>query len=219
LKVLVGTDFHGNEAVFERFASKAEDERAEVIVVGGDITHFGSFDEAKQLLSLLVRVEVPVIFVPGNCDPQPIVGMLVDGVKCIHGESATYGDVTFMGAGGSPPTPFKTPFEMSEDKIMETLKRASQNLPNSQWVVLVSHTPPVDTLLDKTFLGRHVGSSSVRKFIEERKPSIALCGHIHEAKGRDQIGSSLLLNPGPARHGNYAEVTFNSEVTIELSFL
>jgi Icc-related predicted phosphoesterase len=215
MKVLVGTDFHGNEAAFESFALKAEEDRAEIVIVCGDITHFGTLRQAEELLSLLTGLRVPVLFVPGNCDPPSLLGVDIEGVKCIHGQSVTYCDVTFLGLGGSTPTPFSTPFEMTEENIMETLNHASENLASSRWIVLVSHPPPRNTRLDKTHLGRHVGSLSVRKFVEERKPSVVFCGHIHEAKGKDRINNTVLVNPGPARHGDYAQAFFNEDVTID----
>jgi len=219
MKVLVGTDFHGNEDFFESFASKAEEEHAEILVICGDITHFGTLSQAQHLLSLLVGLKVPVLFVPGNCDPPSLLGVDIEGARCIHGQSVSYGDLIFLGIGGSPPTPFSTPFEMSEEKIMETLNNASKNLPDNRWLILVSHTPPHDTRLDKTFLGKHVGSLSVRKFVEEKKPSVVFCGHIHEAKGKDRINDTILVNSGAARHGDYAEADFNEDIMIDFGSL
>lgn len=215
MKVLVGTDFHGNEGAFESFASKAEEEHAEVLIVCGDITHFGTLREAKYLLSLLSGLRVPLLFVPGNCDPPSLVGVDMEGANCIHAKDVSYGGLTFLGVGGSPPTPFSTPFEMAEEEIMEALNHASQTLTDSRWLVLVSHTPPYNTQLDKTSFSDHVGSRSVRKFVEEQKPSVVFCGHIHEARGKDQINNTILVNPGPARHGNYARASFNDDVKIE----
>jgi len=219
MKVLVGTDFHGNESAFEGFASKAEEERVEVLLICGDVTHFGTLREAEDLLSLITGLRLPVLFVPGNCDPPSLLGVDIEGAKCIHGKNVSYGDVTFIGVGGSPPTPFKTPFEMTEQKISETLNHASQDLTSRRWLVLLSHPPPHNTRLDKTFLGFHVGSSSVRRFIEERKPSVVFCGHIHEAKGEDRIGNTILINPGPARHGDYITALFDEDFTIEFHSL
>jgi len=215
MKVLVGTDFHGKQSVFEVFAEKAEENSVDVMVVCGDVTHFGSLQEARRLLSLLTDLRVPVLFVPGNCDPPSLAGVDMEGATCIHGRNITYDNVTFIGVGASPPTPFSTPFKITEDEIMETLNRASSNLPVSRWVVLVSHTPPYNTKLDKTSLRLHVGSLSVRKYIEEKQPSIVFCGHIHEAKGREKIGKTVIVNPGPARHGDYTIASFNAEFSLE----
>ena len=219
MKVLVGTDFHGKQSVFEAFAEKAEENSIDVMAICGDVTHFGSLQEARRLLSFLTGLRVPVLFVPGNCDPPSLVGVDMEGVTCIHGRSVTYDDVTFLGVGASPPTPFSTPFEMTENKIMETLNRASSNLPVSQWVVLVSHTPPRNTKLDKTSAGLHAGSLSVRKYIEEKQPSIVFCGHIHESKGREKIGKTVIVNPGPARHGCYTIASFNADFSLKLETL
>jgi Icc-related predicted phosphoesterase len=219
MKVLVGTDFHGKESVFEAFAEKTEKNNVDIMVICGDITHFGSLQEAQRLLSLLTDLRIPVLFVPGNCDPPSLVGLDMKGVTCIHGRTVSYGDLAFLGVGASPPTPFCTPFELTEDKIMETLVQASSNLSAARWVVLVSHAPPHDTQLDKTSVGLHVGSSSVRTFIEKRQPSIVFCGHIHEAKGSDKIGSTLIVNPGPARHGDYIIASFNTQILLEPKML
>ena len=219
MKVLVGTDFHGNKEAFEAFALKAEEKHVDVMVICGDITHFGSLQEAKNLLSLLTGLRIPILFVPGNCDPPSLTGVDVEGARCIHGKNVAYGDLRFLGVGGSPPTPFSTPFEMTEEKIMNTLNKAADNLSFDRWSVLVSHAPPFNTKLDKVFLGHHVGSRSVRRFIEERKPSVVFCGHIHEAKGEDRINGTILVNPGSARHWNYAKATFGDDIKVEFSLL
>ncbi|MCW4021340.1 MAG: metallophosphoesterase, partial [Candidatus Bathyarchaeota archaeon] len=147
------------------------------------------------------------------------VGVDVEGATCIHGKNVSYGDLTFLGVGASPPTPFSTPFEVAEEEIVKTLNRASKNLPVNRRLVLVSHAPPHCTRLDKTFLGHHVGSRSVRTFIKERKPFIVFCGHVHEGRGEDQINRTVLINPGPARHGDYVEVLFNDDVAIKFGLL
>jgi len=219
MKVLVGTDFHSNEAVFESFALKAEESKVDAFVICGDLTHFGTLQQARHLLSLLIGLRIPVLFVPGNCDPPSLVGVDIEGASSIHGKSVTYGDLTFIGLGGSPLTPFNTPFELSEEEIMDTLNSASKNIPSNSRIVLVSHAPPKNTTLDRTLGGEHAGSLNVRRFIEERKPTIVFCGHIHEARGKDNINNTIIINPGPARHGSYAEVSFNEEITVEFGSL
>jgi hypothetical protein len=41
-----------------------------------------------------------------------------------------------------------------------------------------------------------VGSSALRKVIEETKPLLGLHGHIHEGRGATRIGKTLCINPG-----------------------
>jgi Icc-related predicted phosphoesterase len=79
--------------------------------------------------------------------------------------------------------------------------------------VLLFHTPPYETNLDRTGLdGKfvdhvpldvHVGSIALRRFIEQRQPLLTLHGHIHESARRtgswqDKIGRTLCFS---AAHG------------------
>jgi uncharacterized protein len=75
--------------------------------------------------------------------------------------------------------------------------------------VLLFHTPPYDTPLDRAALdGKsvehvpfdvHVGSIAVRRFIEERQPLLTLHGHVHEStqltgEWKIQIGRTVCIN-------------------------
>ncbi|MBW1847122.1 MAG: metallophosphoesterase [Deltaproteobacteria bacterium] len=71
--------------------------------------------------------------------------------------------------------------------------------------IFVSHTPPYRTPLDVIYNGLHVGSLSVRHFIEKwskaGKIIASLHGHIHESPGRSgeistKINNVLCINPG-----------------------
>jgi len=67
--------------------------------------------------------------------------------------------------------------------------------------IFVSHAPPYSTPLDLTMNGNHVGSKSIRQYIEKYQPRICLHGHIHESfyvSGSYvfQIGRSVCFNPG-----------------------
>ena len=41
-----------------------------------------------------------------------------------------------------------------------------------------------------------VGSTAVRRIIEEYQPLLALHGHIHESRGAIRLGRTLAVNPG-----------------------
>ncbi len=75
--------------------------------------------------------------------------------------------------------------------------------------IFISHSPPVDTPLDITSLGEHVGSLAIRDFIaywaEKGMLLTALHGHIHESYNMSgtihtRINGALCLNPGQT-HG------------------
>lgn len=200
-------------------AFKAEQIHADVVVIPGDITHFGSVQNARELLLPLVKLQLPIFFVPGNCDPPSLADINLKSARCIHGSCETYDNVMFAGVGGCPISPFNTPFEMTEDEIMKVLNQSFKQCQPKPWLILVSHTPPKNTKLDATFSGGHVGSSSVRQYIEDKEPSIVFCGHIHEARGIDRIGNTVIVNPGPARHRQCAVASLNEKIEVHLDQL
>ncbi|MBN1849977.1 MAG: metallophosphoesterase [Deltaproteobacteria bacterium] len=91
----------------------------------------------------------------------------------------------------------------SDDTIEKDLEALSRNIDNP--FIFVSHSPPYDTPLDVIYSGLHVGSLSIRRFIEtwsEKGLLIAsLHGHIHESPTRSgsiqtKIGDAVCINPG-----------------------
>ncbi|MBC7325141.1 MAG: hypothetical protein H5T99_07490, partial [Moorella sp. (in: Bacteria)] len=66
-------------------------------------------------------------------------------------------------------------------------------------LVLICHTPPKDTPLDEIRPGHHAGSQAVREFIDREQPEYFLCGHIHEAHGKEaKLGRTRAWNTGRA---------------------
>jgi Icc-related predicted phosphoesterase len=217
LRILATADFHGNRLAFERVAAKAEHCEVELMIVCGDITHFGSLEQAKDLLSIIGTSDA--FFVPGNCDPPDLGEERVGKMESIHGKCRRFGEIAFLGAGGSSPSPFDTPFELTEVGIARILEVSLASCPNETEMVLVSHSPPAGTKVDVASTGEHVGSLSIRKFIENSKPKLVVCGHIHEARGMDKINGSYVVNPGPAGRGHCALVDVDHDVKVEFDML
>jgi hypothetical protein len=71
---------------------------------------------------------------------------------------------------------------------------------------MICHTPPFDTRLDRLMNGTPVGSPAVRAFIEAHRPQVCVVGHIHEGRGVDRVGDTLVLNAGALRDGGYVVV-------------
>lgn len=219
MKILATTDFHGDAEAFQRTALKATESYVDLVLLCGDITHFGSVEQAKELLSCLNEIEPPVLFVPGNCDPSTLTEEKVGTLTCIHGRCKQMNNTNFLGVGGSSPSPFDTPFEITEAEIAILLHQGLETCVGGEGVVLVSHSPPKNTIVDVTFRGDHVGSSSVREFIQKTKPMLVLCGHIHEAIGVDKINKSIIVNPGPAKQGHCAIIDLDRDVRVRLDHL
>ena len=121
-----------------------------------------------------------------------------------------------MGLGAAPTSRFYSWFELSETEIMNTLEQTADHCSSNKWLAIVSHTPPKNTKVDLAFSGTHAGSASLRDFIERKKPNIVFCGHIHEAKGIDSIGDTVIVNPGPVRHGSCAIASLDDKIEVEL---
>jgi hypothetical protein len=68
--------------------------------------------------------------------------------------------------------------------------------------------------LDIVPSGEHAGSVAVRNFVEKFRPALVISGHVHEAQGIDLIGETTLVNTGPARRGNYAEITLEDKASV-----
>jgi Icc-related predicted phosphoesterase len=219
LKVLVVSDSHGSKEASQKAASKACRIQADLIINSGDITHFGTVHEAQRLLQPLTALNKPILLVPGNCDPPEMIRTQLNGATCLHGKCHMQEDIAFIGLGGAPKSFLRSLFELTEDEIAKTLNQALKECPQSRMLAIVSHATPKDTRLDLTFAKLHVGSVSLRQFIEEKKPNVVFCGHIHEAKGVDHIGETLLVNPGPVRHGYCAIVEMGDKIEVKLDTL
>lgn len=187
----------------------------DAILVCGDVTHFGDAAQAGQLLKPLAD-NSPTLFIPGNCDPEVLTTIsILKGAVNLHGRCRIVHEAAFLGVGGSSPTPFHSNLELTDAQIRDVAAAAFTQLDRDAFIFL-SHSPPVDTLVDVTNRGVHAGSSALRRFIEERQPVLVACGHVHEARGVDRIGRSIILNPGPACHRRYAVVTLRDEVAVRL---
>ena len=220
MKILAVTDFHGSLEASKRTALKAKNIDADVVVVCGDVTHFGSIEDAEKVLSPLAALKLPVLYVSGNCDPPSLIEREIRGVQCVHGKCQAIGNLSFLGAGSVPVDRVNpSPLEVSEEEILAALTQGLRQCASSRSVVVVAHSPPLNTKLDIAHFGGHVGSPGLRHFIEENQPSVVFCGHIHEARGIDNIGDTVVANTGPARHGYCAIASFDKKVEVQLDHL
>jgi Icc-related predicted phosphoesterase len=81
-------------------------ERADVLVMCGDLTDYGTADEARVLARELAVIRVPIVAVLGNHDfeagkPEEIVSILTDaGVRVLDGDACEVHGVGFAGVKG-----------------------------------------------------------------------------------------------------------------------
>jgi len=148
--------------------------------------------------------------------PWVIDALRAEGIS-LHGEGRRLGDLGVFGCGGSNITPMDTPTEFDEDELRAVLERGHAAVADAPRRLMICHTPPFDTRLDRLVNGRPVGSPAVRAFIEARRPDLAVVGHIHEGRGADRVGATLVLNAGALRDGGYVVVEDGADgLTAEL---
>jgi len=193
---------------------------ADYLIITGDITNYGSDLDAEAVLNRLAAINSSVLAVAGNLDQPEVADYLENIGVSLHGRGIIAEGLGIMGLGGSNYTPFNTPYEFSEKEIDNLLASGFSQIKSADNFILVSHPPPVQTNTDRLVNGRHVGSSAVRKFLEDKQPPLCITGHIHESRGQDYIGKTLVLNPGMLKQGGYIEVLYEQgEITAALHLM
>jgi Icc-related predicted phosphoesterase len=200
MKIIALTDLHGKTGIFRLISSQLK--TADLVVLCGDITHFGRKKEISGIIGQLGDINPALFAVSGNCDYPEVEEYLVHEGMSLNATFREFMGYYFVGLSGSLPCPGKTPNEYSEEEygiITENL-----HVPSDKPLIMVSHQPPSDTLNDEVTPGYHVGSRAIRRFIDRHQPLICFTGHIHEGVGIDHIGKTAVINPGPSGSGGYA---------------
>ncbi|MBN2109578.1 MAG: metallophosphoesterase, partial [Methanosarcinaceae archaeon] len=194
MRIFAIADPHGNYSSIRSLLELSG--KVDVVLIAGDITNFGPVEKAHELIGIFDQM---VMAIPGNCDPQSIIDVLdASSAINLHNRSVNYEGITFVGAGGSNPTPFCTPFEIEECDIARGLEESMDAAKESgNPVVLLTHAPPYGVL--DTVGGRHVGCRSIAAFLG--KVDLIVCGHIHEARGMEKRNGTVVVNPGMAASG------------------
>jgi Icc-related predicted phosphoesterase len=163
----------------------------------------------------------PLYLIPGNDDEfviDPILNR--DGFAPVNADGRVVdipGDLQLLASGWSNHTPWHTPREETEDELFERLDALARQVRDPRRAIFMIHVPPHDSGLDTApildenlrptisagdVLRGPVGSTAVRRIIEEYQPILAVHGHIHESGGERKIGQTVCINPGSeANHG------------------
>ncbi|WP_258084528.1 metallophosphoesterase [Thermococcus thermotolerans] len=214
MRFVAVTDIHENSKRSQQLAGVLRGEEFDALLVAGDLTHFSGADKAVEVLKPLLELDIPVFAVHGNCDGRDVPELLSGLGINAHNRRVEVGGVGIVGIGGSNITPFHTIWELTEDEILRILERNYR-----EGDIILSHVPPHGTVADRVHFGHHVGSRALREFIEREAPPVVVCGHIHEGRGIDRIGETLVVNPGPLFRKYYAVIELEEEIKVELKKL
>jgi Icc-related predicted phosphoesterase len=213
MKLLCLTDLHGAERSLHRILMQAGS--VELVLLGGDLTNFGTPNQAEILVNL-TRGYCPLVYaVAGNCDSPDIDQRLIDLGVSLFGRSVNHQGIGFLGVSAMPPWHGQM-YELTEEEIAKALQSGVEQVGKAERSVVLSHAPPRGCRLDLTRSGQHVGSSALRRFIDEHQPALVFCGHIHEARGMDSIGLTTVVNCGTAFDGYYAMADIAEKIEVSL---
>lgn len=212
MKILAFTDVHGSYKKVEEIITL---EHASVVLIGGDLTNVGTIKEAEIALNQFQSVSRNLFAVTGNMDLPKHDDLFSKMGISLNGSGVIVNGVGFFGASACPFSPLHTPNEVSEETILKMLQQGFQKIKDARIKIMLSHTPPYGTKVDIIHMGIHVGSTSVRDFVEEHQPDVVVCGHIHEGRGQDTIGKTKIINCGDANKGYYATIETGKEMIID----
>jgi Icc-related predicted phosphoesterase len=189
MRILVFSDIHGDERALGRLMEMEADH----YIAAGDLTNWS---RGLDALGPTLQRRAPHVWVlPGNHENAATIEAFCErfGLNPLHERTFQAGEHTVAGLGYSNPTPFNTPGEYSEEELAERLTKFA----GIEKLILVCHCPPKGTGLDRAAPGLHFGSPAVGRFIEQQQPEWFLCGHIHEAAGREaRLGATHAVNVG-----------------------
>lgn len=189
--------------------------KAQGIVLTGDIGKNGTLKDTVNVIQTLQQYHEVIYAQIGNVDSWQVDAYLTEKHMNLHAKSTVCGNILFMGAGGSLPTPFATKSEFSEDFYAKQFKNFAL-LPKEKLTVLVSHNPPFGTKCDLLKNGTHAGSKAVLEFIQDYQPDFCICGHIHESRGKDKAGRTQICNLGDFASGHYGRLILAEKPEMEL---
>ena len=217
IRILGMADLHGHVMKL----SKLENLDADLIAFCGDLHNGGTPEEAKPVAEALASLGPPVLIVPGNMDPK---GFVLDiwkdaGLKVMHGQSCRHREIGFVGFGGMAirdPARINDPnrFYLPMEDAYESLTTTQVEISGSPCRVALSHQPPRGAR-DVVYSGESVGCLSLRRYVDDFCPDLLICGHIHEDRGKAELGKTTVVNVGEMREGYAALIELDEQIKIE----
>ena len=168
-------------------------------------------DVAEERLS---KIGVKCYITPGNDDEFDIDDVF-EGREWVINPEGKVVDINehnqMISTGYANMTPWKCPRDIIEEELLKKIETMATLLEHPGSAIFNLHCPPYASQLDDApelddnltpvLVGGQlniipVGSRAVREAIEKWQPLAALHGHIHESRGRSEIGKTACFNPG-----------------------
>lgn len=184
------------------------EERADLLVVPGDITNGGRIQEVELAAELFSRISIPIVGVMGNHDRRTmrrryflnILGQA--GVRMLDGDTWEYLGVGIAGVSGSgggfwpddPADPVSNrawqALSVRARREAARLDEALSRLQTARRIALLHFAPTTSTLVGEPPMKYWLlGNSALGQVVEKHHVDLVLHGHSH-------IGSPYGLTPG-----------------------
>jgi len=222
MKILLCSDLGGIKPQIPRSAIN----ECQFVLLAGDITADAKDVETAQPifeeLGNLFAQPLPVYYIPGNHDfafiieaekyawiPKNFISMHNRVIK-LNPPSLSH-PIVIIGFGGAKIGLFNS-FAFSEEEIYTSLSCLFDSTIEERknaLTILLSHDSPANTTLDKIKGDIHIGSQAVRDIIKKYQPDLCVSGHIHEAAGKEKVGTTFAINAGEGKFDHYAIIEIN----------
>lgn len=116
--------------------------------------------------------------------------------RVLDGETAEVGGLRLGFVGGGLRTPYRTPFEISDEDYLAKVERLGPV------DILCSHIPPAvpESCYDVVARRAERGSTALLEYIRDVQPAYALHGHVHQPlAARSTVGRTQIINVGHFR--------------------
>jgi len=235
MRLLHISDIHqGDVSQLKKIVKK---EKPDLVVFTGDV---GIFDygiedikSVKPILNELNSLGVKVLVIPGNHDEakdNPVFRKFIkkyNNLIDLHAGIYEQDGYIFVGFGHSERTAIErlclgcispvTPGVFEPADAEKTLKKVLKGL-NTKKTILLTHIPPMtEGITDFNMYGYHNGSVAIANVLREVPVLLNLCGDIHEARGMESFGKTLVVNSGSfGEEGSYSVIDLGKKVKVDM---
>ncbi|MBV4356125.1 metallophosphatase domain-containing protein [Pinibacter aurantiacus] len=169
--------------------------KGDALIHAGDISTRGNEAEIAEFFDWFKRQDFEYrILIAGNHDfyferesAKRVREMIPKEVVYLNDSGFSLNGVNIW---GSPITPWFNNWAFNRHR--DAIKKHWELIPVST-DVLITHGPLFRTL-DKTRMGIHAGCKELFQRVQEVKPRVHVCGHIHEAYGTFHKGNIQFIN-------------------------
>ncbi len=180
-------------------------QRADAVVVTGDLADFGRAEEYAHLRCLLAPLAMPVYLLPGNHDDRDALRAAFADHAYLPPAGAGHGFLQYAVELGplrllalDTVVPSR-PHGALCDRRLDWLARELERAPGTPTVIAMHH-PPFRTLIGHMDdAGLHEGADALAAIVA-RHPQVerVICGHLHRAIDMRFAGTLASTCPGPA---------------------